>query len=279
MDLENVLYRVEQGIARITKNTPDGIIGGNLRPNALNQGMVRDLTAALEAARDDATVRVIIIDAAGDGIHCGAGSIANLLRDGTPLMLLEMIRRGQAFTRMIEEIPKPVIYKIGAYATGGGCEMSYACDFVYADEDATLEQGEIMIGIIPGWGGTQRLPRLAGHRRATEMIMLGEKIGAREAEQLGIITRAVPRAQLEEAVWSTALKLAAKAPIGLEVAKFAIRKGMETDLATGLAYEAVLEALTMTSDQPREQMRARAENRAPDYVPERRLDPDEHEWR
>lgn len=241
--------------------------------------MLRDLTTALEAARDDQAVRVIIVDAAGEGIHCGAGSLANILNGGTPFMLLELIRRGQAFTQMIENIPKPVIYKIGGYATGGGCEMSYACDFVYADENATLEQGEIAIGVIPGWGGTQRLPRLAGLRKATELIMLGEKIGAREAERLGVITRALPANQLEDAVWTLAVKLAAKAPLALEIAKFAIRKGMETPLATRLEYEAVLEALTMTSDQPKESMRARAEGREPDYVPERRLSPGEHEWK
>jgi enoyl-CoA hydratase/carnithine racemase len=276
---ENVLYSVASGIARITKNNPDQVIGGTLRPNALNQGMVRDLVAALEMAGNDQAVRVIIIDAAGQGIHCGAGSIGNILREGTPSMMLQAIRRGQALTQLIEAIPKPVIYKIGAYATGGGCEMSYACDFVYADETATLEQGEIAIGIIPGWGGTQRLPRLAGLRKATEIIMLGEKIGAREAEALGIITRAVPGDQLEGAVWTLALKLAAKAPIGLELAKRAIRAGLETNLGTGLAFEAVLEALTMTSDQPAEAVRARTEQRDPDFKPERRLTPGEHEWR
>jgi len=278
MQFENIIYEKKEGIARITKNKPGYVFQGRSAPNGMTQGMMMDVKAAVEEAARDSEVRVIIIDAAGEGFHSGAVTLQNVTEGGTPLILREVVHIGHEVYNMIENLEKPVIYKVKGGASGGGCEMGHACDFVIAAETATFSQGEVNGGIIPGWGGTQRVPRLAGLRKGMEMILTGDPIDGKEAERVGLITKAVPAEKVEEETWALAKKLAAKPPVALAMAKSAIRKGMQVDLRTGLAYEAEVEALCMTTEQLKEARVARTEGRTPVFKPERRVTPGQ-EWK
>jgi enoyl-CoA hydratase len=166
---------------------------------------------------------------------------------------------------MIERYEKPVIAAVNGLALGGGWEIALACDVVVASENAQFAQPEINIGLIPGWGGTQRLPRLIGRNRAKELIFTGDRLTAREAERIGIVSKVVPPDQLQEAALELARKLASKSPIMLRLVKQAVNRGIEMDLKSGLAEEVKAFRVCFTTQDFKEGLTAFTEKRQPKF--------------
>src|SRR3954447_24775050 len=185
---ENVLYEKKGAIAYVTLNRPKVL-------NALNKATIAELNDAFKAARDDDSVRGVILTGAGDKAFAAGADISEMAND-TPAEAEDKTRHGQRLTRVIENLGKPVIAAVNGFALGGGCELAMACTIRLAVETAKFGQPEVTIGIIPGYGGTQRLPRLVGKGRALQLILTGEMIGAQEAHRIGLVNEIVPPAEL-----------------------------------------------------------------------------------
>ncbi|MEM1538724.1 MAG: enoyl-CoA hydratase-related protein [Candidatus Nezhaarchaeales archaeon] len=257
VEFTSIIYDKRDGIAKITINRPQAL-------NALNPEVIHEIKRALEDAAGSNDVRVLIITGSGEKAF-SAGADIKWMSNCTPLEALTFSQLGQSVLRMIEELDKPVIAAVNGYALGGGCELALACDLVIASENARFGQPEINVGIIPGWGGTQRLTRLVGVKKAKELILTGDVIDAKEAEKLGIVNKVVPREKLMEEAEALAKKLAEKTPIGLRMAKAAINKSLETSLKDGLDYEARLFGLLFTTEDAKEGLKAFLEKRKPTY--------------
>jgi len=229
MELKNTLYEKGEGIAIITINRPQAL-------NAMNTETINEILHLLEDAEKDENVRAIIITGAGEKAFC-AGADTKAMKGMTALKARELSWMGYKLCKAIENLEKPVIAAINGYALGGGLEIAMACDLRIASETARMGQTEINIGLIPGWGGTQRLTRLVGKTFAKELVFTGRLITAQEAYEHGLINKVVPPDQLMNAAKELAKELAAKAPVALKVAKILIDKGLETDLDTALALE------------------------------------------
>jgi len=184
MEFKNTLYEKRDGMATITINRPQAM-------NAMNEETIPEILARLEDAEKDENVRVIVITGAGEKAFC-AGLDLKPMMDINVIEAVEISRRGQKLTLAIEEVGKPVIAAINGYALGGGLELAMACDIRIASEKARIGQPEVNVGLIPGWGGTQRLPRLVGKGIAKELIFTGKLIDAKTAERIGLINMVVP---------------------------------------------------------------------------------------
>jgi enoyl-CoA hydratase len=257
MGFENTLYEKEDGIATITINRPEAL-------NALNKQAVQEISARLDEAEEDETVKVIVITGAGDKGFC-VGLDLKAVRgisavDGMNLSLL-----GQKLTKKIEELRKPVIAAINGYALGGGLEMAMSCDLRIASENARMGQTELNVGLIPGWGGTQRLPRLVGRAMAKELIFTGKMIDAKTAKQLGLLNEVVPPDELKSAVKKFAAELITKPPVGLQLAKQLINSSIETDLTKGLIQEAQAFGVLASTEDFDEGVAAFIEKRKPKF--------------
>ncbi|MBI5446206.1 MAG: enoyl-CoA hydratase/isomerase family protein [Deltaproteobacteria bacterium] len=231
MGYENILFEREEGFAVLTVNRPKVL-------NALNAQTLAEIDAAVGEVEGDAGVRALIITGAGDKAFV-AGADINEIRDlPSPAAGVEMSRRGHAVYRRIEKLPKPVVVAINGFALGGGCELALAGDVRIAADTAKLGLPEINLGIFPGYGGTQRLPRLVGKGMAKLMIFSGEMIDAQEALRIGLVEKVVPAGELLSTARELASKLAAKAPVALAYAKRSVDDGFETDLDRGCGIEA-----------------------------------------
>jgi len=230
MEFENTLYEKEDEIATITINRPKAL-------NALNKQAVQEISSRLDEAEDDETVKVIVITGAGDKGFC-VGLDLKSVRGISAVDGMNLSLRGQKLTKKIEELRKPVIAAINGYALGGGLEMAMSCDLRIASENARMGQTELNVGLIPGWGGTQRLPRLVGRAMAKELIFTAKMIDAKTAKQLGLLNEVVPPDELKSAVKKFAAELLTKPPVGLQLAKQLINSSIETDLTKGLVQEA-----------------------------------------
>ncbi|MFP3209494.1 MAG: enoyl-CoA hydratase-related protein [Nitrososphaeria archaeon] len=238
--MSSVAVSVEPPIAVLTLSRPE-------RLNAINPRMVAELSSELDSLEEKEEVRAIIITGAGKAFSAGAD--INELRGMSPIGAAIFSRRFQELTLKIEWLPKPVIAAINGYALGGGLELAMACDLRIASETAEVGQPEINIGIIPGAGGTQRLPRLTGRGRAKAMIFTGDRVKARDALAVGLVDAVVPPESLMDEARKLALKLAEKPPLALMAAKYAIQVGMESNIWAGLSSEAWLFGLlTATQD-------------------------------
>src|SRR5258707_10015692 len=184
----NILYETKGAIAYITLNRPKVL-------NALNKSVITELKTAFEAARDDSTVRGVIFTGAGDKAFAAGADISEMLND-TPLEAAGKTRLGQALTTLIENLGKPVIAAVNGYALGGGCELAMACTIRLASETAKFGQPEVKIGIMPGYGGTQRLPRLVGKGRALQLTLTADVTEADEAYRIGLVNEIVPSGSL-----------------------------------------------------------------------------------
>ena len=204
--------------------------------NVLSRGVLETLGRRLTEAEHDPEVRVVILASAAEKAF-GAGADVREMRELTPEAAREHAGRGQALTRTIERLPLPVIAAIHGVCFGGGLEVALACDFLLASEDAQLGQPEINLGVMPGWGGTRRLPRRVGATRARRWILTGRTVNAREAEAAGLVDRVVPRAELLPAAMELAGELAEKPPVALATAKYALLKAIDPGIDEGLAYE------------------------------------------
>jgi len=248
------------GICTITLNRPGSM-------NSLNLRTVEALAAAVAAVRFDRAVRIVVVTGAGEKAFCSG---ADLKERST--LSPDQVRRFIATIRdtftAIEALPQPVIAAVNGVALGGGTELLLACDLRVASERATLGLTEVKLAIIPGAGGTQRLPRLVGKGRAMELILTGRSIGAAEALAIGLVNRVVPPADLLKAARELADQMLSAGPVALRQAKLAINRGCETDLATGLALEtAAYEAVIPTKDRE-EGLAAFAAKRKPVYTGE-----------
>ena len=255
MSEEPVLYEVKDRVAVVTLNRPEV---RNAMNTALREAMLRRFTAL--ATDDD--VRAVVVTGAGDRAFSAGADIREFVEPLRPTQYREQRRRVE-FRQLIERCPQPIIAAIRGVALGGGLELALACDIRIAGDDALLGLTEVNLAIIPGGGGTQRLPRLIGRGKALEMILTGTRIPAAEALRLGLVERVVPAADVVENALDLAHELAAKAPVALRYAKEAVVKGLEMSLADGLALEADLSTLLRTTEDRLEGARAFLEKRKP----------------
>jgi enoyl-CoA hydratase len=241
---ENLIVSRDGAVAVLTINRPNVL-------NALNSQTLDDLRRTLLAWQRDPDVRAIVITGAGDKAFV-AGADINELAVQTPVDGRAHALRGQHVLNLIEHLGKPVIAAINGYALGGGCELAMACTFRIAADTARLGQPEINLGIIPGYGGSQRLPRLIGTGRALELLLTGDHISASEALRLGLVNRVVPAADLMAEVRTFASNLAAKAPIAVRYILDAVTRGMHLPLGEAQVLEATLFGLVASTEDMRE---------------------------
>jgi enoyl-CoA hydratase/carnithine racemase len=253
MTLNNVIYETKGPIAYVTLNRPKVL-------NALNRGAWDDLRTAFEHARDYATVLGVILTGAGDKAFIAGEDISELSR-ATALEAEKSSRSGQSVLDLIENLGKPVIAAVNGFALGGGCETAMACTIRVAAEHARFGQPEVKLGIPPGAGGTQRLPRLIGKGRALQLILSGEMISAQEAYRIGLVNEVVPAAGLIARCEAILRQILANAPVAVRFALEAVNKGMETSLSAGLLLEASLFAICATTEDKKEGTAAFLEKR------------------
>ena len=232
--------------------------------NALNSQVLAELDGALEAARTDPAVGVVILTGAGPKAFVAGADISEL-STMTPLSGRDHALKGQGVLGRIETLGKPVIAAINGFALGGGCELAMACTLRVASTNAKLGQPEVRLGIIPGFGGSQRLARLVGKGRAMEICLTAEPISAEEALRIGLVNRVVPLAEIDAAADALAGTLLARGPVALRLAMQAIHEGLQMSLAEGLSLEAVLFGLSCATDDMREGTRAFVEKRKPQF--------------
>jgi len=258
MAWETLLCDKRDGVGYVTINRPQ-------RLNALNRQVIDELLGVFEDLRRDAEVRVAILTGSGDKAFV-AGADINELAALAPVEGEETARRGQRVLDLIENLGKPVIAAINGYALGGGCELAMACTLRIAAESARLGQPEVKLGLIPGYGGTQRLPRLIGKSQAVEIILTGEPVSAQEAFRLGLVNQVVPADDLIPAAERLAQRIIAAAPLAVRFALEAVQRGMEVSTAEGQALEAALFGLTCTTADMKEGTRAFLEKRPPKFT-------------
>jgi enoyl-CoA hydratase/carnithine racemase len=257
LKLENVVYDKRGPIAYVTLNRPKVM-------NALNKATINDLRAAFEDARDDSAVRGVILTGSGEKAFAAGADIAEM-SSYTAVEAEEGTRRGQGLTELIENLGKPVIAAVNGFALGGGCELAMSCSIRIAAESAKFGQPEVKLGVMPGYGGTQRLPRLVGKGRALKLILSGDIIDAAEAYRIGLVDELVPGAQLTERAETVLKKIIANAPFSVKYALEAVNRGQETSVAEGLIIEASLFAVCASTDDKKEGMSAFLEKRAPKF--------------
>lgn len=229
---ENLIYTKKGPVAYVTVNRPKVL-------NALNTPTWRDLKAAFEDARADARIRGVILTGAGDRAFIAGADIAELARV-SPFEAEQSSRFGQSVLDVVEGLGKPVIAAINGFALGGGCETAMACTIRVASEHARFGQPEVKLGLLPGGGGTQRLPRLVGRARALQLILTGGTIDAAEAWRIGLVNEVVPAANLIARAEAILAEIFANAPIAVSYSLDAVNRGLNGDQAEGLALEAAL---------------------------------------
>jgi len=252
--LENVLYEKKDGIAYVTLNRPKVL-------NALNQRTWQDLRAAFEDARDDATVRGVILTGGGDKAFIAGADISEIAHI-TAVDAERSSRYGQDVLTLIENLGKPVIAAVNGFALGGGCETAMACTIRVASEHARFGQPEVSLGIIPGGGGTQRLPRLVGKGRALQIILSGAMITAQEAYRIGLVNEVVPATDLIPRAEAILKQIFANAPVAIRFSLEAVNRGLETSQAEGMALEASLFGLCAGTEDKDEGTQAFLQKRA-----------------
>jgi len=255
--LENLLYEKKGGIAYVTLNRPKVL-------NALNRRTWEELRIAFENARDDGAVRGAILTGAGDKAFIAGADISELAHV-TAVEAQASSSYGQAVLDLIENLGKPVIAAVNGFALGGGCETAMACSIRVAAEHARFGQPEVKLGIIPGGGGTQRLPRLVGKGRALEIILSGEVITAEEAYRIGLVNAVVPAADLITHAEGVLKQIFANAPIAVKFSLEAVNRGLEGTQAEGLALEASLFGLCAGTEDKNEGTSAFLQKRAPHF--------------
>src|SRR5437660_5333860 len=257
MPYENIQFETRNKIAYITLNRPKVL-------NALNMQTMEELRQSFTQVKDDKDVRVVILAGAGEKSFV-AGADINELQRNNPVEAKEYTHRGQAVLDLIENLGKPVIACINGFALGGGCEMAMACTMRLASENAKLGQPEVRLGIIPGYGGTQRLPRLVGKGVAMQMVLAGEMITAQEALRIGLVNEVTAPADLIPRAEAIAAKIIANAPLAVQYAMEAVNKGLDMTLAEGLYLEAVLFGVCCATEDKSEGTTAFLEKRAAQF--------------
>jgi enoyl-CoA hydratase len=255
--LENLLIDRDGPVAIVTVNRPKVL-------NALSTQTIDELRRAMLSLKHDESVRVVILTGAGEKSFV-AGADVNELAAQTPVSGRELAMRGQHVFDLIAHLGKPVIAAINGFALGGGCELALACTIRIAVDTARIGQPEINLGIIPGYGGSQRLPRLIGPGPALEMLLTGDQISAAEAYRVGLVNRVVTAANLMGEARKLAHSLASKAPVAIRYILEAVHRGMELPLAEAQAFEATLFGLVAATDDMREGTKAFLEKRKAEF--------------
>jgi enoyl-CoA hydratase/carnithine racemase len=255
--LANVLYEKRGAIAQVTVNRPKVL-------NALNTPTWKDLRTAFENARDDTAVRGVILTGAGDKAFIAGADISELAHVAA-FEAEQSSRFGQEVLDLIENLGKPVVAAINGFALGGGCETAMACTIRIAVDTAQLGQPEVKLGLLPGGGGTQRMPRLIGKGRALQLILSGEMINAQEAYRIGLVNEIVPAPDLIKRAEAILKTIASNAPIAVKFALEAANKGMETSQGEGLLLEASYFGLCAATEDKKEGTTAFLEKRAPQF--------------
>ncbi|GBC60233.1 crotonase [Desulfonema ishimotonii] len=257
MSFNTIIYEQDGGIGIVTLNRPRSM-------NALNNELIRELGAVLDEIAGDGTISAVIIRG-HEKVFAAGADISELSRIQTPAQAHQFVTRVHLLFDRIENLPKPVIAAVSGLALGGGCELSMACDIRIAAENAVFGQPEIKIGVIPGGGGTQRLPRLVGLGRAKELLFTGDPVDAQEAWRIGLVSRVVPTASLGDEARKMATGFTARPALALQMIKMAVNTGINMDLRSALSHEArCFEWLFSTLDQ-KEGMRAFMEKRRPEF--------------
>lgn len=257
MTFDNLLFEKKQSIAYITVNRPKVL-------NALNAATMGELRSVFSQLKDDRQVRVVILTGAGEKSFVAGADIGELQKNN-PIEAKEYTHRGQAVLDLIENLGKPVIACINGFALGGGCELAMACTMRLAAENAKLGQPEVKLGIIPGYGGTQRLPRLVGKGLAMQLLLTGEMITAQEAHRIGLVNEVVPADQLISCAEAIAQSIIKNAPLAIQYCLEAVNHGMEMTLPEGLFLEATLFAVSCASDDKKEGTSAFLEKRPANF--------------
>jgi enoyl-CoA hydratase/carnithine racemase len=253
----NVLYEKKDAIAYVTVNRPKVL-------NALNTSTWKDLRVAFEDARGDDAVHGVILTGTGDRAFIAGADIGELAHL-TAFEADRSSRFGQEVLDLVENLGKPVIAAVNGFALGGGCETAMACTIRIAVDSAKFGQPEVTLGLVPGGGGTQRLPRLVGKGRALKLILSGEMIGAQEAYRIGLVDEIVPAADLIPRAEAILKKIGSNAPIAVRLALEAANKGAETSQAEGLLLEASYFGLCAATEDKKEGTTAFLEKRAPNF--------------
>lgn len=257
MTFDNLLYEKRDGIGYVTINRPDKL-------NALNAAVMEELDSVFTSIAEDDEVKVVILTGAGDKAFVAGADISELAVQ-TPVQGKEMAEYGQEVLNFIEELGKPVIAAINGFALGGGCELAMACTLRIASEHAKLGQPEVKLGLIPGYGGTQRLPRLIGKGRALEWILTGEMMSAQEAYRIGLVNHVTPPEELIPTAERIAKQIMANAPLAIRFCLEAVNGGLEMPQDEAMRFEASLFGLVCTTEDMREGTRAFLEKRKANF--------------
>jgi enoyl-CoA hydratase/carnithine racemase len=257
LTLANVLYEKKDAIAYVTVDRPRVL-------NALNTPTWKDLRTAFEDAQKDVAVRGVILTGGGNKAFIAGADIGELAQ-ATAVDAERSSRFGQEVLDLVENLGKPVIAAVNGFALGGGCETAMACNIRIAVDSAKFGQPEVALGLLPGGGGTQRLPRLVGKGRALQLILSGEMIGAQEAYRIGLVNEVVPAADLITRAEAILRKIASNAPVAVKFALDATNKGMETSQGEGLLLEASYFGLCAATEDKKEGTTAFLEKRAPQF--------------
>lgn len=257
MGYENIKLEKKEGIGYVTLNRPE-------RLNALNDKTVEELYQAFKELKEDEEVGVVIVTGAGEKAFV-AGADINEIAALAPVAGREQARRGQALLDFIEDLGKPVFAAVNGYALGGGCELAMACTIRVASDNARLGQPEVNLGVMPGYAGTQRLPRLVGQGRALELILTGRMVDAAEALRIGLVNKVVPQAELIKSCEEMARTIMAKGPLAIRFCLAAVNAGRNMPLAEAQEYEATLFGVLCATEDKQEGTRAFLEKRQPKF--------------
>jgi enoyl-CoA hydratase len=257
MTYENIIFKTDDGIATIVFNRPEAL-------NALNDDLLKEFSLALDDISKNEDIRVLILTGAGEKAFVAGADITELSTFNS-LQAKVFAQKGQKTINKLQELAIPVIAAVNGFALGGGSEVALACDFIYASENAVFGLPEITLGIMPGFGGTQRLPRLIGKNMAKEMIFTGKMIRADEAYKIGLANKVCPPESLMDEVLKTAKTIASKGKVSLRNAKHAVNTGMNSDLATGCNVEVDAFALCFASEDAKEGTSAFLEKRKAEF--------------
>jgi enoyl-CoA hydratase len=257
MPYENIILEYQDKVAVVKFNRPKAL-------NALNSATLDDLKAAVDEIAANNSIRVVIITGEGTKAFVAGADIAEM-QPMNPMEAVTFSQKGHIAISALEKLDKPVIAAVNGYALGGGFEVALACDIIYASEKAKVGFPEVTLGILPGFGGTQRTAKLIGLARAKEMIFTGKTISAQDAYEIGLINKVVPDDQLMTQVQELAAKMCAAGPVGIRLAKGCVNKSLSLDIDTGLDYEAEAFGLCFGTSDQKEGMTAFLEKRTPTY--------------
>jgi enoyl-CoA hydratase len=258
MTYQNLLFEKIDGIGTITVNRPTVL-------NALNKQTMMELKDLIGKIATDPEVTAVIITGSGEKSFVAGADISEM-RNLSALEGRSWGKYSQAVFNEIENLPQPVIAAVNGYALGGGCELAMSCDIRIASEKAKFGQPEVLLGVTPGFAGTQRLPRLVGKGRAKELLFTGDQISAAEAYRIGLVNKVVPAGELMSVVKELALKIMSRGPVAVSLCKTAVNEGMDMDFESGQAYEAEVFGLCFATADQTEGMSAFIEKRKASFT-------------